>query len=93
MGLDLWFREDVARILASTQETMRASLEAVSRPGEGQGQTDARAYQQGFEDALRAVGMAFGLSGEGVPSPPSVRVVDAELVPLPVSRWDSGGRR
>jgi hypothetical protein len=91
MGLDLWFREDVARILASTQETMRASLGAVSRPGEGQ--AAARAYQQGFEDALRAVGMAFGLSGEGVRPTPSVRVVDAELVPLPVSRWDSGGRR
>ena len=26
MGLDLWFREDVARILASTQETMLATM-------------------------------------------------------------------
>jgi hypothetical protein len=61
MGLDLWFREDVARILASTHETLRASAGAVAPLDEER----AAAYQQGFEDALRAVGVAFGV-GEGI---------------------------
>jgi hypothetical protein len=61
MGLDLWFREDVTRILASTHETMRAST----------GRLDSSdsdildAYQQGFVDALRALGIAFGLGAPG----------------------------
>jgi hypothetical protein len=58
MGLDLWFREDVARILAATHETMAASLGATAP-------VDAEvtgAYRQGFGDALRAVAMAFGLT-------------------------------
>jgi hypothetical protein len=58
MGLDLWFREDVMRILASTYETMRASL-SVAAP-EGVGRTDA--YERGFTDALRTVALAFGLA-------------------------------
>lgn len=52
MGLDLWFREDVARILAATQETMLAS-QAASLINED--------YQLGFRDALRAVAVAFGV--------------------------------
>lgn len=76
MGLDLWFRQDVARILASTWETMRACVNAAAaveraQPGaEGMrmgavATSDERlaaAYRRGFEDALRAVGVAFGLA-------------------------------
>lgn len=51
MGLDLWFKEDVARILAATQETMQAS-QAASVVNED--------YQQGFRDAIHAVAVAFG---------------------------------
>ena len=58
MGLDLWFREDVARILASAQETMVAS-QAASGVNED--------YQQGFVDALRAVAIAFGVARPGQP--------------------------
>jgi hypothetical protein len=61
MGLDLWFREDVARILASTHETLRASAGAVTPLDEER----AGAYQQGFEDALRAVAVAFGVLAPG----------------------------
>lgn len=61
MGLDLWFREDVARILASTHETLRASTGAVAPLDEER----AGAYQQGFEDALRAVAVAFGVLAPG----------------------------
>jgi hypothetical protein len=81
MGLDLWFRQDVARILASTWQTMHACVSAAAtaqatgpatRPGMGDegrpgavATSDERivgAYRRGFEDALRAVGVAFGLA-------------------------------
>lgn len=52
MGLDLWFREDVARILAATHRTMQAAQAAGSANP---------AYQQGFIDALSAVAAAFGI--------------------------------
>lgn len=69
MGLDLWFKPDVARILASIWETMQATS-AATQPGAGNSDGsivsgDARvaaAYRRGFEDALRAVGVAFGLA-------------------------------
>ena len=57
MGLDLWFRQDVARIMAATWETMQATRGAVASPDD----RIARAYERGFEDALRALGVAFGL--------------------------------
>lgn len=62
MGMDLWFREDVARILASTYETMRSSTAALQREGRSAG---ASAYEQGFVDALRAMAVAFGLATPG----------------------------
>lgn len=58
MGLDLWFREDVARILASSHETMRGLVSAVSSLDP----EVSDAYQQGFMDALRAVAVAFGVA-------------------------------
>jgi hypothetical protein len=44
MGLDLWFAQDVARILASTHETMAASMRATA-PLDAE---MAEAYQRGF---------------------------------------------
>lgn len=71
MGLDLWFRQDVARILASTWQTMQVTAEGTRSATEGRSENGmvtlddraAGAYLQGFEDALRAVGVAFGLVG------------------------------
>ena len=57
MGLDLWFREDIVRILASTQETMRNSI-AASPPLDSM---VADSYRDGFDDALRSVAVAFGI--------------------------------
>jgi hypothetical protein len=65
MPLDLWFREDVARILASAHETMQASTAGWSHVSPRL----ATVYQQGFDDALRAVGIAFGVAD---PAPPRV---------------------
>jgi hypothetical protein len=62
MGLDLWFREDVARILASTHEAMRAAMGATA-PLDIE---SAETYQQGFADALRAVAVAFGVTAPTV---------------------------
>jgi hypothetical protein len=90
MALDLWFREDVARILASAYETMRSSTVGWSHASPKL----ATAYQQGFVDALRAVGIAFGVA---TPTPPRSiqpsqrsQVVEAEGHH---TRWGQGGDR
>lgn len=57
MGLDMWFREDVRRILASTLEVQRNSSLALA-PLDAEA---AFAYQRGFVDALMAVAVAFGI--------------------------------
>jgi len=57
MGLDLWFREDCQRILASVLEVQRNSARAVT-PLDAEAAT---AYQRGFVDALMAVAVAFGI--------------------------------
>jgi hypothetical protein len=90
MALDLWFREDVARILASTDETMRASTAGWSHVSPRL----ATAYQQGFADALRAVGIAFGVAAPALPRQvrPSqgARIVEADDHYI---RWNQGGGR
>jgi hypothetical protein len=58
MGLDLWFREDVMRILASAYETMQASTGSVTPLSPDV----AEVYRQGFVDALRALAVAFGVT-------------------------------
>ncbi len=58
MGLDMWFRDDVTRILATVLETQRSSARAMPA-------MDAEAagiYQRGFFDALVAVGVGFGVA-------------------------------
>jgi hypothetical protein len=62
MGLDLWFRDDVARLLASTYETMLASSDAIAPLAP----EVAQVYHQGFIDALYAVAVAFGVGAPGL---------------------------
>ncbi|MFC2037077.1 hypothetical protein ACFLYD_03785 [Chloroflexota bacterium] len=92
MALDLWFREDVARILASTQETMSGLLGEVSTISSA----EADAYHRGFVDALRAVGIAFGVArpgaapGSGCPTRPGVPEVlpaAGQSVPMDPMDW------
>jgi hypothetical protein len=64
MGLDLWFRADVARILQATNEAM-CSTAAVMGAGlsdDVEGRERAAGYRQGFGAALRAVAAGFGLT-------------------------------
>lgn len=65
MALDLWFRRDMACILASSHETMQASTAGWSHASPRL----ATAYQQSFDDALRAVGIAFGVATPAAPRP------------------------
>ena len=64
MGLDLWFRADVARILQATHEAMcsTAAVMGDGRRDDAGGQERAAGYRQGFGAALRAVATAFGLT-------------------------------
>jgi hypothetical protein len=90
VGLELWFQEDVARILASTHETMRATTSALqdAETGALDGQELADAYQRGFADALRAVAIAFGVRppGPGIVPEPSARMPELRFHALPASR-------
>lgn len=64
MPLDLWFRDDISRILAATHETFRASasFRCDSAPAPDPLAAEATlAYHQGFSDALRAIALAFGV--------------------------------
>lgn len=60
MGLDLWFRADVARILQATDQAMQDTAR--------EGSVDP-AYRRGFQSALRAVATAFGLTAVGATDP------------------------
>lgn len=55
MGLDLWFRDDVRRMIASKAQTA--------------GRLAAGEYQRGYLDALSDLAVAFGLSDVGQPAP------------------------
>jgi len=63
MGMDLWFRTDVARILQATYEAMCSTAAVVG--DDERGSERAAGYRQGFGAALRAVAMAFGLTDPG----------------------------
>jgi hypothetical protein len=65
MGLDLWFQQDVARILASTQAAMAAAMRATMDATPPLDAQVAESYRQGFGDALRAIAVAFGVAVPG----------------------------
>ena len=72
MGLDLWFRADVARILQATHEAMQSTAAVMetmaatgNRPEDVAVREKAEGYRQGFGAALRAVATAFGLTESG----------------------------
>lgn len=60
MGLDVWFKSDVQRILASLRQ-------AASRYSGD--------YQQGYRDALADVGLAFGLDVQDNKRPAAVEAL------------------
>ena len=58
MSLDMWFRDEVTRILASVLEAQRNNAIAIT-PLDAE---YATAYQRGFCDALKAVAVGFGIA-------------------------------
>ncbi len=53
MGLDLWFKEDVVKLLALTYHTMSVTQSASAGVSED--------YRRGFEAALQALALGFGI--------------------------------
>jgi hypothetical protein len=74
MGLDMWFREDCQRILASVLEVQRNSARSVAALDDEY----ATAYRQGFVDALCAVAVAFGIRAPTTEKPLARRGPDNE---------------
>lgn len=71
MGLDIWFRDDIANILRAANEANLSAImagEEASRVGEGGDPAkDLRwAYRRGFVAALAALAQALGLPPVGV---------------------------
>ena len=54
MGLELWFRADVQRMIASKAQAA--------------GRLEAGEYRRGYLDALEDLAVDFGLSGAGQPA-------------------------
>jgi hypothetical protein len=67
MGLDVWFKEDLRNILLG-MDVAAANLAA------NYTQPEARAYRDGFEAALVALAVSFGIRPREV----IVRTIDAE---------------
>jgi hypothetical protein len=71
MGLDVWFREDVARVLGAARVAGRAACDGLSQPDGVTGShvgvlsREMAAYWRGYEAALATIGTAFGLAGPG----------------------------
>lgn len=81
--MNMWFREDIARILAATYETMRVSSSAVR---EQSTQEAGYLYEQGFADALRVMAVAFGLNIPGDRGRPAQAAVPALPAAWPGTR-------
>ena len=73
MSLDIFFREDVTRILASILEAQRNAARAMPALDTEQ----AAVYQCGFVDAIKAVAVGFGLAPPSKAEPKNEpRVID-----------------
>jgi hypothetical protein len=72
MGLDVWFREDVARVLRAAcvagREAYQCLSEGNTSPAEERGapSREMAAYWRGYEAALATIGAAFGLASPGL---------------------------
>ena len=77
--MDVWFREDVARVVRAARLAGRAATGGLGWEEAEVLSREMAAYWRGYAAALGAIGAAFGLSGEAAdekltPTPPQVRV-------------------
>ena len=60
MSLDVWFKDDIRNTLVAIDT---ASADAITRAAAGpHGNHAMRLYREGFQDAVKAVATAFGIS-------------------------------
>jgi len=75
MGLDIWFKEDIANILRAAEAANLSAMIAADQSGPETTEADAdrlrQAYRDGFSAALATVALALGL-------PAPVRTGDAD---------------
>jgi hypothetical protein len=99
MGLDVWFREDVARVLRAAYVAGREAqgwLVGGERHSAGEGiasggrppvqEGEMAAYWRGYQAALATIGVAFGLGSAGVGGVPG------EAMPAPLKIEAGVGR-
>jgi hypothetical protein len=101
MGLDVWFKDDIANILQAANEAnlsaMVASARASAEGGSGEADMELRrAYRRGFVAALAALAQALGLPLRDMErefgiATPDTRLRSTQSVALPVI--DVGGQR
>jgi hypothetical protein len=63
MGLDIWFKEDIANALRAAEECAAGVAEL------GEPTPELRAYRAGFRAALATLAVAFGLVPTSVERP------------------------
>ena len=61
MGLDVWFREDIARALEAAHTGLGAVMRILRR-GNADGALYCQGYKQGYQDALAIVADIFGIT-------------------------------
>ena len=64
MALDIYFRADIARVLAALDTTNNRTVALL--PEQTPGAEHIHIYRQGYRDALVAVAVAFGILGQSV---------------------------
>ncbi len=66
MGLDVWFREDIAAALLAAEQASAMTVAAIGC--EVADPVTVRAYRQGFRAALATIAVAFGLEPGQLPT-------------------------
>ena len=72
MSLDVWFREDVIRILAAVLEVRQSAARAMPALDT----EHAAVYQRGFVDAIKAVAVGFGIAPVSKAEPKKPTTID-----------------
>jgi hypothetical protein len=101
MGLDVWFKDDIANILQAANEANLSAILASGRASaeESSGAADVellRAYRRGFVAAVAALAQALGLPVRDVQSEFAISGPDAGLgrgQGVALRAMDFGGRR
>lgn len=85
MSLDVWFQQDIKHTLLAINQT---SLDTTVRLASLAGDTpELQAYRSGYNDALRAVAIAFGIA---TPTAPTQTLHRSRQLPRPWEELTAG---